>query len=105
MDEQNIQKKKSKRAIENKKKKNKIKKVFISLLLIVIILAGLVLGAGVILLNGGAGADFISQMFGGTIHREPIYVLVLGVNPPLSDTIMLAGYDPTSRKSFCTFYS
>lgn len=103
MDESNIQKKTNKKNIQKKKKK--IKKILISLLFIIIILAGVVFAAGAILLNGGAGADFITQMFGGTIHHDPVYVLILGVNPPLSDTIMLAGYDPDSRKSFCTLYT
>lgn len=96
MEKEKNQKKKSRR---EKKGKHKVLKAFIILFIILAVLCGLAYGAYIALINGGAGADMLTKMFGGTIRRDPVYVLILGVNPPLSDTIMLVGYDPNSGKA------
>ena len=83
-----------------KKKKSKKRKV-LKVILIIIIIIGIIIGAisalVVSLIKGGAVGEFLTKAMGGTYRgNEPVYVLVLGVNPPLSDTIMLVGYNPES---------
>ena len=47
------------------------------------------------ILSGGPGVDFITKMLGKDVRGDkPVYVLAMGVNPPLADAIMLIGYNP-----------
>ena len=74
------------------------------LLLILTILAGIVFGISMALYDGNVKmclADIVSNFFGGT---ETKYVLIMGVSEDISaeltDTIMLAGYNPDTGKAF-----
>jgi len=82
--------KEPKKKIKNSNKKNKILKIVLILVIIMLLITGCLYGTYRSLVNGGPLVDFVTKMLGGTVRGdEPVYVLVLGVNPPLSDTIML----------------
>lgn len=91
-----------------KSKASKVEKVFKTILLIIVILivvfAGVVFGMSVALYNGNwkaCLADIASNFLGGV---ETKYVLILGVSEDISteltDTIMVAGYNPDTGKAF-----
>ena len=91
-----------------KLKKSKVGKVFKVIFLVIIIaiviFAGVVFGMSVALYNGNwkaCLADMASNFLGGV---ETKYVLILGVSEDISteltDTIMVAGYNPDTGKAF-----
>lgn len=83
-----------------KSKKRKILKVLLIIVIIIGIIMGTLFGLVVSLVKGGAIGEFLTKAMGGNYRGDkPVYVLVLGVNPPLSDTIILVGYDPKSGEA------
>lgn len=91
-----------------RKKQSKLKslfgKLFIILLFIIIIFAGIVYGMSKALYNGDVKmclANIASKFLGGVQTK---YVLIMGVSEDidteLTDTIMVAGYNPNTSKAF-----
>ena len=78
--------------------------VFIIIVVALVIFSGVVFGMSVTLYDGNwksCLADIVSNFFGGV---ETKYVLILGVSEDISaeltDTIMVAGYNPDTGKAF-----
>ena len=92
-------KKEHNKTTKTKKNKKVWKKILIVIVIIMALLIGSMYGLAKIILKGGPGVDFITKMLGKEVRGDkPVYVLVLGVNPPLSDTIMLIGYNPPTKE-------
>lgn len=95
--------------IKKKSKKSKgsgkvLKRIFLGIIIVIVAFAGVVFGMSIALYNGNwksCLADIASNFFGGAKTR---YVLVLGVSEDISteltDTIMVAGYNPKTSKAF-----
>lgn len=91
-----------------KTKKSKIGKafkiIFLVIIIAIVIFAGVIFGMSMALYNGNwkaCLADVASNFLGGV---ETKYVLILGVSEDISteltDTIMVAGYNPDTGKAF-----
>ncbi len=91
-----------------KTKKSKIGKafkiIFLVIIIAIVIFAGVIFGMSIALYNGNwkaCLADVASNFLGGV---ETKYVLILGVSEDISteltDTIMVAGYNPDTGKAF-----
>lgn len=94
-DNGNIKSKENTDDRRKRKHKKRWPKVLITIVIVIGILLGCVYGLAKMLLSGGPGVDMITKMLGKEVRGdEPVYVLALGVNPPLSDAIMLIGYNP-----------
>lgn len=93
--------KKQSKTKEKKTKGGKGKKIFLVLLLILIV-AGSVFGYKVYK-NGGGLAGFFAAALGhdeNTVNNLPkMYCLLLGKSQNLTDTIMLASYDPKTQEA------
>lgn len=88
---------------KNKKKKHKLfKKFLLFLLAIIIIIAGYFTYGTV--RNGGGLSGFLSTLLGQTAEEtknlEPLSVLVLGSSQNLTDTIMVAKYNPKTQQAY-----
>lgn len=91
-----------------KTKKSKVGKafkiIFLVIIIAIVIFAGVIFGMSIALYNGNwkaCLADVASNFLGGV---ETKYVLILGVSEDISteltDTIMVAGYNPDTGKAF-----
>ena len=91
-----------------KTKKSKVGKafkiIFLVIIIAIVIFAGVIFGMSMALYNGNwkaCLADVASNFLGGV---ETKYVLILGVSEDISteltDTIMVAGYNPDTGKAF-----
>ena len=91
-----------------KTKKSKVGKafkiIFLVIIIAIVIFAGVIFGMSMALYNGNwkaCLADIASNFLGGV---ETKYVLILGVSEDISteltDTIMVAGYNPDTGKAF-----
>lgn len=93
--------KSNKKTKENKKKKGKIKKVLLLILLILIILIGVF--AYKVRKNGGGSSGMIATILGHdeeTVNKLPkLYCLLLGKSQNLTDTLILASYDPKTQEA------
>lgn len=93
--------KSNKKTKENKKKKGKIKKVLLLILLILIILIGVF--AYKVHKNGGGSSGMIATILGHdeeTVNKLPkLYCLLLGKSQNLTDTLILASYDPKTQEA------
>lgn len=99
----------SKNKIANKKKSKKIKKnhkflkIFLLLLLLIILSIASYFAYGTIR-NGGGLQGFLSTLLGQTTedteNLEPISALVLGSSQNLTDTIMIAKYNPKTQQAY-----
>ena len=81
-----------------------LKRIFFILLILIIVFAGVVFGMSISLYDGDwkmCLADIASNLLGGT---ETKYILIMGVSEDISteltDTIMVAGYNPDTGKAF-----
>lgn len=81
-----------------------MEKLLITLLFITVILAGVIYGMSIAIYDGNVKmclANIASNFFGGV---ETKYVLIMGVSEDitteLTDTIMVAGYNPDTSKAF-----
>lgn len=94
-----------KKAKKEKKKKSKVRKVVKILLLILLIAAiiGGIIFAIKVKENGGGTAGVIGAVVGNdseTLAKLPkIYCVLLGQSQNLTDTIMLASYDPKTQEA------
>lgn len=94
---------KEKKVKENKKGKNKKKHIFLKivliLLLIILILAGIFIYKWQ--KNGGGWKGAVKATLGYDETKKPdkIYCLLLGQSQNLTDTIMLASYDPGAQEA------
>ena len=89
---------------KNKKKKHKALKIVLILFLIVLILGIAIFSAYLVKSKGNvteAALDIVTDFVG---EQDPIFVLILGVSEDISvaltDTIMLAGYNPQTQNAF-----
>ena len=93
---------------KRKTKKSKVGKafkiIFLVIIIAIVIFAGVIFGMSMALYNGNwkaCLADVASNFLGGV---ETKYVLILGVSEDISteltDTIMVAGYNPDTGKAF-----
>lgn len=93
--------KKNNKKIKNKKHKF-LKKFLLLLFIIVIIIAGY-FSYGTIK-NGGGLSGFLTTLLGQTSEEtqnlEPISALILGSSQNLTDTIMIAKYNPQTQKAY-----
>ena len=81
-----------------------LKRILIIFLILIVIFAGVIFGMSVSLYDGdwkACLADVTSNLLGGT---ETKYVLIMGISEDISteltDTIMVAGYNPDTEKAF-----
>ncbi|MBO5349268.1 MAG: LCP family protein [Clostridia bacterium] len=100
----NKNKSENKSVNKGKKKSRKALKIVLSILLAIIIIIGTVFGTYVYKSGGsikGAVMSMVKDVMG---KQEPIFVLVMGVSEDISaeltDTIMLAGYNPETNQAF-----
>lgn len=86
---------------EKKSKGGKLRKFFLIMLLIILVLAGIF--AYKVYKNGGGIGGILATTLGHdkeTVNKLPkIYCLVLGKSQNLTDTIMLASYDPKTQEA------
>ena len=86
----------------NKKKHRVLKKVLLILFFIIIIIAGYFTYGTI--RNGGGLRGFLATLVGQTPEEvkqlEPISVLVLGSSQNLTDTIMVAKYNPQTQQAY-----
>ena len=84
-----------------RKKRGKIKKVLLLILLILIILIGVF--AYKVHKNGGGSSGMIATILGHdeeTVNKLPkLYCLLLGKSQNLTDTLILASYDPKTQEA------
>ena len=89
------------RKSKEKRKKKKGKSIFLVLLLIIAILAGIFTYK--VYKNGGGLGGIIATTLGHdeeTLNKLPkMYCLILGKSQNLTDTIMVASYDPKSQEA------
>ncbi len=87
-----------------KKKLTKKQKIIISIIVAIVILIGTVFGVYIYKANGNIAEAVLNVTTDVLGEKDPIFVLVLGVSEdisnPLTDTIMLCGYNPDSQKAF-----
>ena len=95
---------KTKKIKNNNKKSKKALKIVLSILLVIIIIIGTVFGTYLYKSGGsikGAVMNMVKDVLG---EQDPIFVLVMGVSEDISveltDTIMLAGYNPETNQAF-----
>lgn len=85
-----------------KKKNNRFKKFLLFLLAIIIIIAGYFTYGT--LRNGGGLSGFLSTLLGQTAEEtknlDSISVLILGSSQNLTDTIMVAKYNPQTQQAY-----
>lgn len=85
-----------------KKKNRRFKKFLLFLLAIIIIIAGYFTYGTIH--NGGGLSGFLSTLLGQTAEEtkslEPISVLILGSSQNLTDTIMVAKYNPQTQQAY-----
>ena len=81
-----------------------LKKILFVLLILIIIFAGIVFGMSQALYDGdwqACLANIVSDIFGGA---ETKYILIMGISEDISteltDTIMVAAYNPDTGKAF-----
>lgn len=93
--------KKNNKTKEKKRKGGKGKKIFLVILLILLILGGIF--AYKVHKNGGGIRGMLATTLGHdkeTVNKLPkMYCLVLGKSQNLTDTIMLASYDPKTQEA------
>lgn len=86
-----------------KKKKHKFLKKFLLILLFILIIIAGYFTYGIIH-NGGGLKGFLSTIFNQSVEEtknlEPISALVLGSSQNLTDTIMIAKYNPQTQKAY-----
>jgi len=86
---------------QNKNKHVVAKRVLVIIIIILIILAGVF--ASKVVMNGGGIKGVLATLFGQTEETRKsmseIQVLILGESLNLTDTIMIARYDPNSQKA------
>ncbi len=91
---------------KQKKKWTKKKKIIVvaSIVLGIFLILGIVFGTYIYRANGNIAEAVINAATDILGNDEPIFVLVLGVsediNVELTDTIILAGYNPKTQKAF-----
>ena len=93
--------KKNNKTKEKKRKGGSLKKFFLIMLLIILILVGIF--AYKVHKNGGGISGMLATTLGHdeeTLNKLPkLYCLVLGKSQNLTDTIMLASYDPKTQEA------
>lgn len=88
----------------NNKKGHKLIKIILIILVIILILGTAVFSAYLVKSNGNvidAAVDIVTDVVG---EQDPVFCLILGISEDISieltDTIILAGYNPNSQKAF-----
>ena len=105
-DENKIDTENNKQNKKEKKKWSKKKKITViaSIILGIFLILGIVFGTYIYKANGNIAEAVINAATDILGNDEPIFVLVLGVsediNVELTDTIILAGYNPKTQKAF-----
>lgn len=90
----------------NKKKLTRKQKIIIALSIIggIILLCGIVFGIYVIRAGGDVKQAVLNVATDVVGDKDPIFVLLLGISEdiqnPLTDTIILGGYNPETQKAF-----
>lgn len=96
--------KNSKGKTGTKKKLTKKQKIIIAIIAVIVILIGTVFGVYIYKANGNIAEAVLNVTTDVLGEKDPIFVLVLGVSEdisnPLTDTIILCGYNPDSQKAF-----
>lgn len=89
---------------KNGKKSRKALKIILSILLIIIIIFGIIFGRYLYKSGGSITGAVMNMMKDVLGDQDPIFVLVMGVSEDISaeltDTIMLAGYNPDTNQAF-----
>lgn len=107
----NTRKDKRKNKTKDNKEKNgakktltKKQKIIIAVVVAIVILIGTVFGVYIYKANGNIAEAVLNVTTDVLGEKDPIFVLVLGVSEdisnPLTDTIILCGYNPDSQKAF-----
>lgn len=89
---------------KNKKKMNKVLKIILIILITLLLIAVGIFGK-YLYKSGGNIAEAVKSMVKDAVgDQDPIFVLILGVSDDISaeltDTIMLAGYNPDTNQAF-----
>ena len=96
--------KKDKKIKNENKKGKKALKIILSILLIFIIIIGVIFGRYIYKSGGNIKNAVINMVKDVMGEQDPIFVLVMGVSEDISaeltDTIMLAGYNPETNQAF-----
>lgn len=89
---------------KKRKKGNIVLKVILSILLVIMIVLGGILGRYIYLSGGNIKGAIIHMVKDVVGDQDPIFVLIMGVSEDISveltDTIMLAGYNPDTNQAF-----
>lgn len=97
----NIKNKRNKRNKKNKKSRKIVKRVIIIILLLIIICVAIF--SAKVVRNGGGLQGLLATLVGQTEetrkNMQEIQVLILGESLNLTDTIMIARYDPNTQKA------
>lgn len=88
----------------NMTKKQKIITGVVSVLVLLVVVLGVVFGTYIHKAEGNVAEAVINMATDVLGEKEPIFVLALGISEdisnPLTDTIILGGYNPDSQKAF-----
>ena len=96
---------KNEKEVKGKKKKNKkVKLIILSILGILLVSLAIVMGTYIYKADGNIANAAINMVADAVGDETPVTALVLGVSEgidtPLTDTIILAGYNPKTQASF-----
>ena len=89
---------------EKEKKPKKALKIVLSILLILFLIIGTVFGTYLYNAKGNLAGAIMNLMKDTIADKDPIFVLIMGVSEDISaeltDTIMLAGFNPETNQAF-----
>ena len=105
IDEQKRKKSKNKKEKKPKKKWSKKKKIIVAtIILLFIITIGVVFGVYIYKADGNIAEAVLNVASDVLGNDDPIFVLILGISEDISakltDTIILAGYNPQTQQAF-----
>ena len=96
--------KKRKKAKTKKKLPKKVKMAIIGVIVAIIVILGIVIGSYVYKAGGDVKTAVLSMASDIVGEQDPIFILLLGVSEdirtPLTDTIILCGYNPSTQKAY-----
>ena len=95
---------KRKKKKEKKKLPKKVKIAIIGVIAAIILILGIVFGSYIYRAGGDVKTAVLSMASDIVGEQKPIFVLILGVSEdiktPLTDTIILCGYNPSTQKAY-----
>ncbi|MCR5185937.1 MAG: LCP family protein [Clostridia bacterium] len=96
--------KKRKKAKDKKKLPKKVKVAILGVIVTIIVVLGIIIGSYVYKAGGDVKTAVLSMASDIVGEQDPIFILLLGVSEdirtPLTDTIILCGYNPSTQKAY-----